>query len=98
MRNIAILLDLVLYNFQKGRFSGLCSCGYNLWMHDDITLEEYEFLLDYIWRNRPIKHLFKKRNIHPYCSSKAQIDFYFWKQYDTELRIKWLKKHIKRNS
>jgi hypothetical protein len=89
MRTIKELLQVMLEN-KDLFFSGLCSWATNLVMRCKITDDEYDELLFYIKNNRPSK----------YSSLSAflcQDSEHYWSFGKISPRIKWIKKHIKRN-
>jgi len=92
------LLLLVLEDFKFNTYSGLCRCIGDLYKHDDITMEEENLLLDYIWKHRPWNKLFCHRQFAPVIKNSSVIECFLWESYVKEPRIQWLNKHIKRNS
>ena len=91
MRSIKELLELMLQN--QNYFSrGLCNWVGTIYRirKDLISYDEYNVLLRYIDKNRP----------HRYSSLSAyrhRNTDYYWKVDDIHPRIKWIKKHIKKN-
>lgn len=88
MRSTKELLQLMLDN--RSCFTGgLCAWVTVMWCSNIITIGEQQLLMDYIRRNRPnwlsSTNAFKRRN-----------SSYYWEPNVIEPRIKWLKKHIKR--
>lgn len=84
MRTIKELLEVMVNNKQHFN-SGLCGWCLRLRLYDIINGGEYNQLLSYIRKNRPfLTHL--------------NLSAYYWKIGRLEPRIKWLKKHIKKNS
>ena len=89
MRNIKELLQVMLDN--QNLFSeGLCIWNAELHWNCLITMEERNTLLDYIRNNRP--SMFS--SIDAFFHGESG---YYWKCGDVRPRIKWLKKHIKKN-
>lgn len=89
-RTIKELLQLMLVN--QGYFSeGLCLWNSLLCNKGSITHEERIILHQYIRSNRPSKWL--SINAYQYRNSP-----YYWTFDDIKPRIKWIKKHIRRNS
>ena len=88
-RNIKELLQLMLDNkyFFK---EGLCYWKNELYLYDLITKQERATLHDYIRNNRP--SMFS--SIDAFFHGESG---YYWKCGDVRPRIKWLKKHIKKN-
>jgi len=84
------LLELLL------RHEDLFEEGLCLWIttmreHNLFSLEDSYILRNYVWANRPSK----------YSSIDVWIrrdDPYYWKISELKPRIKWIKKHIRRNS
>lgn len=70
---------------------GLCYWAVIMCQTNIITVKEYFDLLDYINNNRPSKfssiEAFKYRNRR-----------FYWESGNIKPRIKWLQKHIKKNS
>jgi hypothetical protein len=89
MRTIKELLQIMLDN--RDLFvCGLCYWSTNLVIHNKITTGEYAELKTYIQNNRP----------SPYSSLNAFLwrdNGYYWPSTNISPRIKWIKKHIKRN-
>ena len=86
MRDIAILLNLVLDKINNGRYAGLCIVVSELYEELAINESEGWLLQNYINNNKP----FNWRTV--------MYEDFFWKPYNDEPRIKWLEKHIKRNT
>lgn len=86
MRSIKELLQLMLDNQQRFDY-GLCHWSDALYGNGIITGSEHTKLKRYIKNNRP----FLTRIVRWY-------DMYWWKEGDITPRIKWIKKHIKKNS
>ncbi len=85
-RTIKELLTVMLENQQLFRV-GLCFWVDYLFRIDIITDDECNNLHNYIGSNKPITlfRIFTSTN-------------YYWKLYDIKPRIKWIKRHIKKNS
>lgn len=91
MRTIKQLLQVMLDN-QQYFSNGLCAWATDLYWGTELFEEsEYEKVREYIRKNRPNKFssidAFKYRNRE-----------YYWTPENINPRIKWLKKHIKKNS
>lgn len=85
IRTIKELLEVMLNNKQIFTH-GLCAWAFNLFFKDIISLEELYVLKSYIKSNRPFNF------------NSLVGEAYFWKSGKLEPRIKWLNKHIKKNS
>lgn len=73
---------------KQDRFcDGLCSWAADL----DLPHEEFVVLYEYIQTNRPSR-------LSSWEAFKHSLDAYWWKSYDIKPRIKWIEKHIKKNS
>ncbi len=86
MRTIKELLTIMLEN--KGLFStGLCLWACDVAHRGLINPEEYYVIVVYIKANKPftIYRMFAKLN-------------YYWRPQDIYPRIRWIKRHIKKNS
>lgn len=92
MRDIKTLLQLVLDNINEERsIHGLCYQASILYGNRIITREEYLCLDDYITNNRP-------KWYSSWESFKCKGHPFYWKPSNIKPRIKWLKKHIKKNT
>jgi hypothetical protein len=100
MRDIKELLEILKDRFEATiRPTGLCTVVDELrWSSSIISKDEANRLINYIWRHRPLKHLFKRKFEKATTISNTRIDMFLWDVTDEESRIKWLNKHIKRNS
>jgi hypothetical protein len=89
-RSIKELLEITLEN-QQYFTKGLCQWVKLLHIVQLINIEEHTMLANYIDDNTPSVYSsidrFKHRNSD-----------YWWKSGDIKPRIKWIKKHIKRNN
>ena len=90
MRTIKELLELML-DHQELFYSGLCAWNISLNNKNLIGNLEYFYLQDYINTHRPSKY----SSLQAYNSRKYR---FYWPNGDIKPRIKWLKKHIKKNS
>lgn len=90
MRSIKELLQIMLDNKQYF-FSGLCSWSNEIHCNGLINGYEWKTLREYIDKNRPSKF----SSIDAFKSRKSG---YYWKNGNINPRIKWIKKHIKKNS
>jgi hypothetical protein len=89
-RNIKELLQLMMDN--QGLFcAGLCVWTNILFYQSIISISECFILREYIKSNRPSMFSSFDAFIH-------SIEGYYWKQGDIKPRIKWIQKHIKKNS
>jgi len=92
-RPIKELLKLMLENeecFEPFQ-DGLCGWVNILYIRDIIKEEEYTVLRKYMNDNKPSIFSSVERFRH-------RNSDYWWKMGDIKPRIKWIKKHIKRNS
>jgi hypothetical protein len=89
MRTTKELLELMLKNRNRHLRFGLCVVASDLYNMMVITDEEYLILQKYIDENQP-------RNLYNWFGL-IHTSFY-WKPGDRKPRIKWLKKHIEKNS
>ena len=89
-RYIKELLCIMLNNINYLR-AGLCNLANILLTDGDISGKEYYILIEYITKNRPSKF----SSISAYRNRES---IYYWERGQIAPRIKWLKKHIKRNS
>jgi hypothetical protein len=87
MRTTKELLEVTLENIDKLE-TGLCKLVYDLADEHKITKDEYLWLRIYINNNPP-------RNLQNILN---MWDDYYWRLGKVEPRIKWLKKHIEKNS
>lgn len=90
MRDISKLLQIVYSEFKYGKHRTLCSCVGSLHRKLLINYGEREILLNYIEANRP--SMFSSWSALMYCDS-----IFYWKPGYIKPRLKWLKKHIKKN-
>lgn len=90
MRSIKGLLQLML-DHQLLFSEGLCLWSYKLQLSGYITFEEDERLRTYIRNNRPSKF----SSVDTYL---RRNDVYYWKINEIKPRVKWLKKHIAKQS
>lgn len=88
-RSIAKLLELMLNNQQYFNH-GLCVWVRNLSFADLIDPYECDILLEYIKRNRPSKFI-------SFYSIVNLNHRYYWTKGSIKPRVKWVKKHIKKN-
>lgn len=90
MRTTKELLEVMLNN--KQIFStGLCSWAGQLYWNGMINRDEEARLAVYIRVSRPSK-------FSSFGAFKNRSSGYYWPNGDINPRIKWLKKHIKKNS
>ena len=88
MRTIKELLQVMLDN--KGEFEcGLCNWVTKIFHKGKIDIDEYDLLTCYIEENRPSKW----SSLSAYLSRNS---CYYWKKGDIKPRLKWIKKHIKK--
>ena len=96
MRSIKELLEVMLDS--KGLFgSGLCLWNIRLYTRDIISHDEHIVLKNYIHSNRPPFY----DNLTIFGHTIRRDDpksYYYWKQGDIKPRIKWIQKHIAKNS
>lgn len=91
MRTIKELLQVMLDN-QKYFTLGLCSWAKDLlYSKKLINIQEFYQLYNYVEKNRPSK-------FSSISAFKNRENDYYWEVKDINPRIKWLKKHIKKNS
>lgn len=90
MRSIKELLQLMLDNEHMFK-TGLCMWAMDLDESNLITDDEYYLLGNYIRNNRPIIGWIR------YYTLSVFFRDYYWKYGNIKPRIKWLKKHIKKN-
>lgn len=96
MRSIKELLELMLDNKDLFR-SGLCQWNSSLCASDIITWDEHIVLKNYIRSNRPPFY----DNFTIFCHTIRRDNpahHYYWEQRDIKPRIKWIQKHIAKNS
>jgi len=89
-RPIKELLEITIENLQYFQ-DGLCAWFNTLFLHGLIKGEEYTILTRYMDDNIPSVYSSVDRFRH-------RKSDYWWKKGDIKPRIKWIKKHIKRNS
>ena len=92
MRTIKELLEILLNN-QEPFNNGLCSWVFYLYHIDKINFEEHNILRKYIENNKP--SIFSSFDCF---KEQFSTSGYYWAPKHIEPRIKWIKKHIKRNS
>lgn len=91
MRTIKELLELMLENKNLLRI-GLCQWVSDLhWLEAKITKDEKTLLSIYIQEHRP--SMFSSIDAFIYRNKN-----FYWPASDCVPRIKWIKKHIKKNS
>jgi len=78
------LLEIILDKPEHFQ-GGLCLWTVRLQVNECITYDEYRLLYDYIKDNKPFWSYFRASP-------------YWWKVGKINPRIRWIKKHIKRNS
>ena len=98
-RTIKELLYLLLCSIENGKFNaGLCRTACNLWEVNVITSEELTLLRGYINTHKPSWF----SSWDAYKQHKKEFTLtgqnYYWTKDVEKPRIKWLKKHIKKNS
>ena len=86
-RSIKELLQVMLDNIEN-LSGGLCSLGFHMMAYKTITSDELQLLLEYIIKNRPY-NLYRIFGIYK---------SYYWKPGKIKPRLRWLKRHIKKNS
>ncbi len=94
MKTIKELLELVLKEYDtlsEYRSKNLCNVIDCMDNKSVFTREEYYLLVNYVSRNRPSKYSSLSAF---YCRHSP----YWYPRYEAKYRIKWLKKHIKKNS
>lgn len=96
MRSIKELLEVMLDN--KDLFmSGLCMWSTSLYVRDIISYDEHIVLKNYIRSNRPPFY----DNFTIFCHTIRRDNpayHYYWKDGKIKPRIKWIQKHIAKNS
>ena len=91
MRTIKELLELMLENKNLFRM-GLCQWASDLhWTKVKTTRDEYDLLLVYIQNYRP--SMFSSID-----AFKCRKELFYWPAGKRGPRIRWIKKHIKKNS
>ena len=96
MRNIKELLEVLLSFYSKEEITwGLCKATSDIWSKKIISLYEYKLLEEYIDKHPTF--LYRVGDNFKYLSNFTPFPYY-WETGEEEPRIKWLKKHIKRNS
>lgn len=96
MRSIKELLEVMLNNKDLFR-SGLCQWNDHLCTQDIITWDERIILKNYIRSNRP--PFYDNLTIFGHVIRRDDpITHYYWKLGKIEPRLKWIKKHIAKNS
>ena len=88
MRTIQELLEIMLKNKSKFCY-GLCGWVGELRCLKIISYKEEDLLKNYIKNNRP--NIFS--SLDTFINRKSP---FFWRSGDIEPRIKWIKKHIKK--
>lgn len=94
MRTIKQLLEVMLEH-QELFENGLCAWSRNLTYEQIITIDERIIIWTYIRENKPSKY--SSWSAYKEQTNQSRMGYY-WKYKDITPRIKWLKKHIKRNS
>jgi len=89
-RSIKELLELML-KYRQLYCRGLCHFANILHLQDIISFQEMVILRIYIKDNRP--SMFSSFEAFAF-----RITNYYWKPENIVPRIKWIKKHIKKNS
>jgi len=89
-RPIKELLEITLEN-QQCFVGGLCGWLENLYRSNLIEFEEWDELQNYADNNKPSIYSSVDRFRH-------RNSDYWWKSGDITPRIKWIKKHIKKNA
>lgn len=84
MRSTKELLTIVSQNMYRFR-SGLCSIIGKLEWEGSISQDEYHHLKKYLKEHRPF-------NVYTITD-----DAYYWKKGELTPRMRWLKRHIRRN-
>lgn len=69
----------------------LCPFNYWLYQNNNINYIDRDVFAHYIHKNRP--SIFSS-----WDAFKNRNSLYFWTRYNAEPRIKWIKKHLKKNS
>lgn len=94
-RDIKKLLELVLRRVEGIPFThyncGLCIIAYQLYTMGFFHISEYDKVKEYIENNRP-------KFYQKYYSYEYRNTGFYWDTTDKEIRIKWLKYHIKKLS
>ena len=93
-RTIKELLEVMIVEKHRLKL-GLCRLSGELKCLNIITSKEEKILLDYIKNNYPINW----RLIEAIITGKFKDrDYFYWKESNSLLREKWIKKHIKKLS
>lgn len=71
----------------KMKAGGLCHISTLTMQMGDITMNEHNFFLDYLYNNKPINK-----------NTTTGMNAYFWKCQSLKPRINWLDKHIQDES
>lgn len=90
MRTIKQLLQLMLDNKHLFKY-GLCAWSRRIGDKNIISDDEDVLLIRYIEKNRPSKF----SSIEAY---KSKDSVFYWEKENITPRIKWIKKHIKKNN
>lgn len=90
MRSIKELLQVMLDNQQYFQ-TGLCKWATSIWSAKLIDHEEMRVLDRYIDSNKPKKF----SSLSAFIASGSS---YYWIKGHLKPRVKWIKKHIKKNS
>jgi hypothetical protein len=92
-RTIKELLQLLLSKIENGTFKyGLCRTASDLYHDKVITFEELKVLYNYIDTHRP--SLFSSWDAF---NQNITEQSYYWTINAKKPRVKWLKKHIRKN-
>lgn len=94
MRTTKELLELVKYRFiaarEGERLLGLCNVVEQLLAENMINSKEFQYLEYYIKKHRPV-------NIRTLQGGNSD-GYFYWNRHKIKPRIKWLNKHIRKNS
>ena len=74
---------------------GLCTLAVKLYLKNIITIKEFIHIEDYIRENKPSVLSDWDSLIHRITNPFSE---YYWKEGEIEPRIKWIEKHIEKNS
>ena len=97
MRSIKELLEVMLDNKDFFR-SGLCQWSSSLYARDVITSDELRILKEYIRSNRPPFYENFALFVHTIFERNYPESHYYWKDGEIKPRLKWIQKHIAKNS
>jgi oligoribonuclease (3'-5' exoribonuclease) len=84
MRSTKELLEIMFKNIWRLKM-GLCGLIWQLEESGVITSDEHNHMLEYIKKHRPF-------NLNLICNS-----VYYWKPGASKPRIRWIRRHIRRN-